>query len=112
MEDRSFLDESLKIMSSCPVCQGKYNKDSVVIVDKNEDSYLLHITCPHCASNVLAYVMPTGVGLTTIGLLTDMQSYEVDKFSKLGPITNNDILDFYKMLNQDSKVFIHNILNN
>lgn len=99
-------------MSSCPICQGKYNENSLMIVEKREDAYLLHITCPVCSSAVLAYVMPTGVGLTTVALLTDMQSQEMDKFMDLETVQNDDLLELYKLIANDSEKFVTKILNN
>jgi len=107
----SFLEESLKIMSSCPVCQSKYTQDSIKVIAKQEDSYLLHVSCIKCKSAVLAYLMQTGVGLTTIALLTDLQSDEVEKFSNLRDLNENDILDVYKLLTKNSKDFVNLILN-
>jgi hypothetical protein len=107
----SFLEESLKIMSACPICQSRYNQDSVKIIAKQEESYLLHVTCIKCKSAVLAYVMHTGVGLTTVGLLTDLQADEVEKFSNMSNLNEDDILDVYKLLKNNSKDFVKSILN-
>lgn len=112
MEEKSFLNESLKVMSSCPICQGKYNDASVMLVERKDDSYFLHITCPVCASTVLAYVMPSGVGLTTVALLTDMKRNEIQKFISLETVQNDDLLEFYKLVANDSKEFTSRILNN
>jgi transcription elongation factor Elf1 len=103
MHKKHFLDESLKVIATCPVCQNKYESQAVKIVEQQADAYVLHINCSKCNSSVLAYAVQTPMGVTTIGLLTDLQSVEVKRFLRQAAISEDDVLRIYEAIHSSSE---------
>lgn len=56
------------------------------------------MTCPHCSQAMLAVVMYTRLGMSSIGILTDLTAPDVGKFQNKEPISENDILTFHNIL--------------
>lgn len=111
MYNKNFLDESLRVIATCPVCQSKYEGQSVKIVEQQRDAFVFHITCIKCNSSVLAYAVQTPMGITTIGLLTDLQAPEVKKFLRQSPITEDDVLRVYETVHSSSEDFSGLLIN-
>lgn len=88
------FEEGLKFISSCPVCQHQYNPIEAKILTERENAHLLYIKCQRCQAAILALVRASQMGLTSIGLITDLDSHEVSRFKV--PITSNAILDIYQ----------------
>lgn len=99
------FQDQLKIISSCPVCNTKNFPAQVKILTEKADAHLLHIKCRKCQSCVLVLVRFDAQGLVSIGLLTDLNSEEVVKFSQTKQINCNDILRLYDSLNSNSQEF-------
>jgi len=105
MHKKNFLDESLKVIATCPVCQNKYEAQAVKIVEQQSDAYVLHINCSKCNSSVLAYAVQTPMGVTTIGLLTDLQAPEVKRFLRQNAISEDDVLSVYETIHSSDEDF-------
>jgi len=96
--DFNLLNEGMKLLAGCPVCHKQYNKTSIKIVDEAEDAHLLHACCNKCNSSVLTLIFATGLGITSMGMLTDLNSSDVSKFQHEKVITEDDVLDIYQSL--------------
>jgi len=97
---RQQSDENLRMISHCPLCHQAYNPVKAKVLEERGDSHLLYIKCQRCHCAVLALVMASSMGVSSIGLVTDLQSYEVARFDRLGPVTDNDLLAGYEQIGQ------------
>jgi hypothetical protein len=94
----NFFDENLKIITTCPVCATRYNPiEARVLADKG-DGHLLYIKCSQCHAAVLAVVMASQVGVSSIGLVTDLSSEDIVKFLPAQPISSDDVISLYQSL--------------
>ncbi|MBN1778905.1 MAG: hypothetical protein JW816_01670 [Candidatus Buchananbacteria bacterium] len=107
MEDKFFdlFNESLKVVSSyCPVCNSKYNPVEAKILEERNDSHLIHIKCRNCSASIVALVIVGNMGVSSIGMVTDLQSDEVLKFKSSRPVTADEVLDFHQTISQFEKL--------
>jgi hypothetical protein len=112
IEDKFFdlFNESLKVISSyCPVCNSRYNPIEAKILEEKDDVHLIHIRCRHCQVAILALVMVNSMGVSSVGLVTDLASDEVVKFKNVAPITVDDVIEIHQVLN-DKKVLIEQLI--
>lgn len=72
------------------------------ILEEREDAHLIHIECRRCSSSIVALILTGGIGVSSVGLITDLTSDDVLKFKDADDITANDVLDFYIALQDDS----------
>jgi len=99
-----FPGEGLKIISRCPVCHYQYNPVEAKVLDENDGAHLIYVKCKRCQSAVLALVMTNHLGITSIGLITDLDSYEVMKFADLAVVNEDDVLSIYQLLADDENL--------
>lgn len=92
------FQQGLKLVSYCPLCEHKYDVTSAKIIDEREDAQLLHITCNTCSASVLAVILMNHVGVTSVGLVSDLNTHEVLKFKDLKPIADDELLDLHTFL--------------
>ncbi len=107
IDDKFFnlFEESLKTISYCPVCNNRYNPiEAKVLVEKN-DAHLIYIKCRRCQSAILAIILANNLGISSVGLITDLESDEVLKFKAVKQINFDDAIEMHQTLTKD-KVLI------
>ncbi|MFH1565554.1 MAG: hypothetical protein ABIC82_07025 [bacterium] len=92
----NLFNESVKLLAQCPVCRKQYAQSNAKIVNEVEDAYLLHVRCGRCNSSVLALIFMTGMGITSMGMLTDLNSCDLNKFKRWENISQDEVLEMYK----------------
>ncbi len=85
----------------CPVCNLHYKPLEAKVLEEGINSHLLYIKCQNCQSAVLTLVLNSNLGLTSIGLITDLKSDEVFKFKDQKNITYDDILEFHQLIKKE-----------
>lgn len=90
--------ENLKIISSCPVCGVKYNSAEVRLLEEKNDTHLVYIKCRKCQTSVVAVILANHFGVSSMGLVTDLNSEDVLKFKEREPVTVNDVIDVHTSL--------------
>lgn len=99
-KNRSLPLEDLRLITYCPLCHTHFNPLEAKILDEKGDSHLLHMECRGCHSSIVVLVLASELGVSSVGLVTDLKSDEVIKFKNLMEISCDDVLSVYKELNQ------------
>ncbi|MBU1132349.1 hypothetical protein KKC32_03855 [Patescibacteria group bacterium] len=100
---------SLKLLSDCPVCRRKHFPAEIKLIEEREDGHLLHIRCKNCRSCLLVYVMLGEHGVNLLGVLTDLGSEEVGKFSGRGSIDSDELIELHQLIKKNK--FIEELTN-
>ncbi|MDO8598658.1 MAG: hypothetical protein Q7S02_00960 [bacterium] len=74
------------------------------VIDERDDKHLMHIRCKKCAHSILALVLVSGTGVSSMGLLTDLTFDDVLKFRNAEPVTMDDVIAFHHFLEQGEGV--------
>lgn len=90
--------EGIKIVSHCPVCHYNYNPNQAKILEESEGAELIYIKCRNCGSAIVALVSINPTGISSVGLITDLDSQEVLEFREMKGITADDVLEVYEAL--------------
>ncbi len=93
-------EEGIRIISQCPVCHWRYDPLETKILDEHEGSHLLFIKCKNCQSGILALITANNFGISSVGLVTDLDSCEVMKFRDLAEVKAEDVLRLHENLDQ------------
>lgn len=96
-----------KILKQCPLCETQYTERSVKIIEQKAESELVHMTCIHCKHAILACIVKSRHGVSSVGMLTDLQVEDVQRLHKKSPLHDNDVLDFHTTLKHFPSTFIH-----
>ena len=73
--------DNLKLISYCPLCNTHYNPSEAKILEQREGAHLIHIECGNCRSSIVADVITGGIGIRSVGLVTDLANEGVLRFS-------------------------------
>lgn len=103
-EPASHFFEGLKLISYCPVCRNRYEQVEAKILEERDESYLIHLKCRRCGSSVVALVMTSVLGITSIGLVTDLASEEVIKFKETAKIEADEVIAVHQLLATDQEI--------
>lgn len=100
---RFFLDNIAKF---CDKCGNIYSLDDLQIVQESTISSIIHFSCPKCKANHIAtYLRPMGIS-SRVPVNSDLTIEEISAFAKEKPVSSNDVLDIYNLLEKESKLEI------
>ncbi len=95
--------DGLKLVSRCPLCQTEHNPLETAVLDETEGAHLLFIRCQSCGSGVVAALTPGSYGLTSVGVVTDLNAFEIKTAKDWGRVSANDVLGVVEYFNHQSK---------
>jgi len=94
------LEENLirKLMASmkCNVCGQHYEADNIEVIGHEENLWFLRILCVACHTQYLAAAVIKED--STPEVITDLTEAELDKFSNMGRLTADELLDMHNFL--------------
>ncbi len=91
----------------CPMCGKSYSEQSVDVLFEEHGVHLVHITCVSCHSKILNIVTISQMGVSSVGLFTDLSADDVVTFYEKEPISEDDVLSFHNAVNIHSKKLSH-----
>jgi len=92
--------ENLRVISSCPICNARYHSAELKILEERNEAKLVYIQCRKCRSSVLAVVLANQLGVSSVGLVTDLSGEDVLKFRRQPVVSGDDVLDLHLALDQ------------
>ena len=76
------------------------------ILEQRDDAQLVYIRCQKCSSSILALMLAHPLGVSTVGVLTDLSVDEVYHYRTATAVSEDDVLTTYKDLqNCDSVLY-------
>ncbi len=104
-QSAAIFDEGVKLISYCPMCETSYHPEAAHVIGEKDDSHLLHIQCGKCSNAILALVLISPVGVSSVGLVTDLNHNEVNSFKRAPAISTDDVIDTHNLLSDDNDLF-------
>jgi len=89
---------NLQISTKCPMCSASYKQDDIKVINKDDGSLSIHLSCSHCKSSVVMLLMAGPMGVTTISIPTDITEEDFEKMRTDRAISCDDVLEMYKFL--------------
>lgn len=83
---------ALKFLGRCPICNTAYEPDMARSFAQKDSASLIHITCGQCQSHFVAMVVVAGQGLSTVGMVTDLNYDDAAKMYNREPISLDEII--------------------
>lgn len=98
------FDDSMHFVSRCPFCSAEYDLDGAQVIGEQEDATVVYVTCSKCESSIVAMVAMTGLGIVSLGLVTDMSEEDTKLFFKSQPVSSDEMLAMYESLKNNKDV--------
>lgn len=68
------------------------------MLDERDEAHLVHIQCSQCGSSIVALIMSSALGITSVGLVTDLTGDDVLRFKDELPVSADEALQVYELL--------------
>ena len=101
----NLFNETPTLITHCPVCNLRYDPLEAKVLEEGEDAHLVYIKCRHCQAAILALVVASSLGISSIGLITDLSGDDVLKFKATKSISCDDVIEVHQLLSKE-KVLI------
>lgn len=92
-----------KILGHCPLCQAAYGVAGIKLVGERGQTRLFHCTCAGCGQAILAVIVESQGGVSSVGLVTDLEMQDALRFATRPPVTSDDCLAVHRILEEDSR---------
>lgn len=92
--------DGLRLISYCPLCNTHYNPREAKVLEQKEGAHLIHVQCRNCCSSIVAVVITGGIGVSSVGLITDLTSHDVVRFKNQEAVAENDVIAAYEVLSK------------
>lgn len=90
--------EALKFIGKCPLCSVAYDVTTAKLFAKREGANLVHLTCVKCKSAFIAIIMTFGQGMSTVGMVTDLNFEDAKRMYGSQSLTVDEIIEGYQFL--------------
>ena len=87
----------LQMAANCPMCDFKYDKSGIKVIDKKDGVMVIHLSCRQCKSSVTMAIMTGAFGITSISVMTDVAKDDIEKIGR-SFIKCDDVLEMHKFL--------------
>lgn len=105
-KDRSHSwQDILRVINRCPVCGSVYSEQKAKLFAQREKTQMIHFACESCQGNFIAMVMFMNRGLSTIGLISDLNFEDAKNKFVLPPITLDEVIIYHKDI-QNNQIII------
>jgi hypothetical protein len=94
--------DALKIINRCPICQANYTGSGARLFAQFQAARLVHITCGKCQSFFVAMIASLGQGLSSVGMITDLNYEDAKNLYLAEPITIDELIEGYQCLNGEA----------
>ena len=95
------FDDNMQFVSRCPFCSAEYDLNEAQVIGEEEDSTVVYVTCSDCESSIVAMVAMTGLGIVSLGLVTDMTAEDTKRFFNTKAVSSDELLAIYELLKED-----------
>ena len=93
----------MQFVSRCPFCSAEYDLEGAEVIGEEEDSTVVYVTCSDCESSIVAVVAMSGLGIVSLGLVTDMTAKDTKRFFGGQGISSDELLSMYELMKSDPK---------
>lgn len=101
----NLFNDNPTLITHCPVCNVRYDPLEARVLEERENAHLVYIKCRQCQSAILALIMANSLGISSMGLITDLNSDDILKFKAAKPVSCDDVIEVHQFLNKE-KVLI------
>ena len=88
---------SLQIITNCPMCDFKYDKKDIKVIDKKDGLITVYLNCQKCKSSMVMAIMAGALGITSVSMMTDITEDDL-KNMESNYVKHDDVLEMHKFL--------------
>jgi hypothetical protein len=101
------FEQHIAYLRECPVCRAAYGKGRIDRLYIHKNVQLVHLTCPKCQNMLVAVLATSRMGVSSVGMLTDLNAADMLRTREEYPVSEDDVLDFHSLMAQQPQQFVH-----
>jgi len=103
------FEESNQFISRCPLCNSGYRMEDAQVIEASEDSSTVYVECPNCKSSIMAVVAMSGMGMISLGMVTDMTKEDIERFRLAPSMSGNELLEMIQLLKRKDRTVVREL---
>ncbi|OGI16204.1 MAG: hypothetical protein A3E38_02560 [Candidatus Moranbacteria bacterium RIFCSPHIGHO2_12_FULL_54_9] len=92
--------DNLQAVIRCPVCNKKYRKALMLVLDEDDKRTTLHLSCSDCGASSMVFVSMGQFGVVSLGVLTDLKQSEARRVFSGEAISSDQVIEAHQFLKQ------------
>ena len=72
----------------------------VKVLRERQDAHLVYVKCRNCQTGILAVMLVNNLGISSVGLVTDLNSDDILKFIKMEQINLDEVIEIHQVLSR------------
>ena len=97
----NLFNDNPNLITHCPVCNLRFNPLEAKVLQEGEGGHLVYIKCRQCQGSILAVISANALGISSVGLITDLSGDDVMKFKQAEPISFDDVIAGHQFLKKE-----------
>lgn len=97
MKNKENKKESF-FVSDCVICKNKFRSEDFILVSKDNNKSIFHITCSNCLTSSIFVLLSEERNILGAGSITDLGREEVKEKLKMKPINADEMIEIYQQL--------------
>ena len=103
------FEDTNQLISRCPLCNAGYRMEDAQIIEASDESSSVYVECPRCKSSIMAVVAMSGMGMISLGMVTDMTREDIDKFRLSPSVSGNELLEMIQLLKRQDRSVVREL---
>ncbi len=99
------------LLTHCPICHSLYAKEDVKLVEEAARARLYHSFCRSCGHGLLAYVIESSAGVSSLGMVTDASGVDAVRLAEYEPVSAEECLEAHRLILADSRELCRRLLD-
>jgi hypothetical protein len=105
------LEDANHIVSRCPLCNAVYRMEDAQVIETSDDSSMVYVECGRCKSSIVAVVAMSGMGMVSLGMVTDMTREDVERFHTSPSMSSNELLEMIQLLQRKDRTVVRELVS-
>lgn len=97
----NLFNDNPTLITHCPVCNLRYDPLEARILEEGDNAHLVYISCRDCQSAILAVIISNNLGISSLGLITDLSADDVMHLKSSQPVSIDDIIEIHELLSKE-----------
>lgn len=78
-------------------------------LESTDDASMIYIECARCKSSIVAVVAMSGMGVISLGMVTDMTREDVERFRSAPSMNSNELLEMIQLLKRGDRSVVREL---
>ena len=79
-------------------------------LESTDEASMIFIECARCKSSIVAVVAMSGMGIVSLGMVTDMTKEDIERFRSAPSMNSNELLELIQLLQRKDRTVVRELV--